>query len=103
MFASYGTGEKTSRCANSSLYSFPYHFQGPPSSSPSRDQVTDGAHSLHTEYLLSSAFFSMHWGKEVVDDGHCVHVHCKTVKQYGIVQCGSEKKSHIATSRGYHC
>jgi len=75
-----------------SFYSSPYSFQGPPSSSPSRDQVTDGAHSLHTEYLLSGAFLSMHEGKEVVDVGHCVRVHCKPVKQYGTVQRESEKK-----------
>lgn len=53
---------------------------------------------IQNDYL-AGALFSMHWGKEVFNVGHPVHVHCDRVKQYGIVQCESKKISYWYSQR----
>lgn len=99
MVANYGTHAEDSGCANSShfipllsLFKGYHHLA---------HQRSGHSQCLCSLYRMVSQYpsFPCTKRKEIFRVGHSVHVHCEKFKTYQIVQCKSERKSHVATPK----
>lgn len=104
MFASYGTGEKTSRCANSShfipllIISKGHHHL------PHKGIRPQMMLTLSTQNIYSAVhLFPCTGAKKLSMMATVCMFIVKESNSMALFNVKVKKKSHIATSRGYHC